>query len=202
VRLCGKILRARYSADNEKSQNKTYLVFSKENPENIADTILSRGNAVSYQLENAVTIDSWKAMKAFFNAATLEAYTYVHFKGDVWFNTYAKAADGVQLHRFCMTGEAYNLAAMKPDGKRAVGLRQNMLEANVPAAMTAYFDEFVGSTSYPGKKGTVDFYAVVSATNSVNFQLTILDHSWLAGRDGSIEIKTQQDIVKEVGFAY
>jgi fimbrial isopeptide formation D2 family protein len=202
VRLCGKILRARYSADNEKSQNKTYLVFSKENPENIADTILSRGNAVSYQLENAVTIDSWKAMKTFFNAATLEAYTYVHFKGDVWFNTYAKAADGVQLHRFCMTGEAYNLAAMKPDGKRAVGLRQNMLEANVPAAMTAYFDEFVGSTSYPGKKGTVDFYAVVSATNNVNFQLTILDHSWLAGRDGSIEIKTQQDIVKEVGFAY
>ncbi len=202
VRLCGKVVREKYTEGDDKSQNKTYLAFSAENPENIADTILSRGNAVSYQFKDVVTIESWEAMKAFFNAATVQAYTYVRIKGDVWFNTYCKAEDGVQLHRFCMTSKALNLAGIKPDGKRAVALRQNMLETNVPTAMTTYFDEFVGSTSYPGKKGTVDFYAVVSATNSVNFQLTILDYTWLLGQNESIEIKTQQDIVREVGFAY
>lgn len=202
VRLRGKIVRLACKDGDEKSQNKTYLAFADGNPAQIEDTILSRGNAVSYQLSDVVTIESWDAMKAFFNAATVQAYTYVRIKGDVWFNTYGKAEDGVLLHRFCMTEKAYSLSAIKPDGKRAVALRQNMLEQNVPAAMTTYFDEFVGSGGYPGNKATVDFYAVVSATNSVNFQLTILDHAWLLGQDESITIATQQDIVREVGFAY
>ncbi len=202
VRLRGKIVREKYVEGNKNSQNKTYLVFGADNPATIEDTILSRGNTVSYQLANVTTIESWDAMKAFFNAATLEAYTYVHFKGDVWFNTYCKATDGVPLHRLCMTSKGINLSSIKPDGTRAVGMRQNMLEANVPAAMTTYFDEFVGSTSYPGKKAAMDFYAVVSATNNLNFQLTILDDTWLLGQNETIEIKTQQDIVREVGFAY
>ncbi|MBQ9778364.1 MAG: DUF11 domain-containing protein [Clostridia bacterium] len=202
VRLCGKVVRERYAEGDNATQNKTYLAFSQSNPKSIADTIVSRGNRVSYTFADAVQIESWDAMKGFFQASKVEAYTYVHIKGDVWFNTYAKAADGVVLHRFSMSSAAVNLSKMKPDGTRAVALRQNMLEANVPTAMTTYFDEILGSTSYPGKKGTVDFYAVVTATNSVNYQLTILDPSWMLGDDESIQISTEQDIVREMGFAY
>ena len=202
VRVSGTVVRERFQEGDNKSQNKTYLLFGADNPADIADTVLSRGNAVTYRMTDAVEIDSWEAMQDYFKAATVEAYTYVHIKGSVWFNTYCKASDGVPLHRFCMKETAGSLSAMKPDGERAVGLRQNMLEANVPTAMTTYFDEVLGSTSYPGKKGEMDFYAVVSATNSVNFQLTILDPFWMLGQDEHITISTQQDIVREIGFAF
>ena len=202
VRLSGTLVRAIYDAQDKNTQNKTYLVFDENNSAAIEDTILSRGNAVSYQLSDAVTIDSWNAMKEFFDAATLEAYTYVHFKGDMWFNTYCKAADGVPLHRLSMRELAGKLAAIKPDGARAVGIRQNALEANLPTAMATHFDELVGDTGFPGKHAKVDFYAVVSATNNVNFQLTILDYSWLNAKDAKIEINTPEDVVREVGLAF
>ena len=202
VRLRGEIVRERYSEGEKSSQNKTYLKFAQSNPQSIAQTVVSSGNRVSYSLADAVPIESWEAMQAFFQPAKVQAYTYVHIKGDVWFNTYCKASDGVPLHRFSMNQNAGSLTHMKPDGTRAVALRQNMLEANVPAAMTTYFDELAGSTKYPGNKGTVDFYAVVTATNSVNYQLTILESGWMLGDDESIQIATQQDIVREVGFAF
>ncbi len=203
VRLYGTVVRERYDAEDSKSENKTYLTFSDRNPESAEQTIVSRGNRVIYRLNNVVTLQNWIEMKDFFKANTLEAYTYVRIKGSVWFNSYCNTSDGVPLHRLSMNPAATSLTAIKPDGARAIGIRQNTLSANVPAAMTAFFDECLGDAKYPGQKMTdTDFYAVVTATNSVNFQLTILDASWLCGMEEPIEIKTQQDIVKEVGFSY
>jgi len=203
VRIYGTVVRERYDSSNTKSENKTYIQFADTNPQSVDDTIVSRGNTLTYTLENVIEITSWNDMKKVFNAETLEAYTYIHVKGDVWFNTYAKASDGVLLHRFCMTSSGTSLSKIKPDGVRAVGLRQNMLEANVPTAMTTFFDEIVGTTSFPGNKANLDFYAVVTAANNVNFQLTILESDWMKDADDNkIEIKTKQDIVKEMGFVY
>lgn len=202
VRIYGELIRERYDPSNTKSENKTYLQFADANPAIINSTIVSKGNKVTYDFSEVVEITSWDDMKKVFNAATLEAYTYIHIKGDVWFNTYAKASDGVVLHRFCMTSSGTSLSKMKPDGVRAVGFRQNTLEANAPMAMTTYFDEVFGSTSYPGNKANLDFYAVLTATNSVNFQLTILENDWMKKEYEEISIKSQWDIVKEIGFAF
>ena len=91
VRLSGTIVEQLYDPQDKNSQNKVYLAFGEDNPERIEDTILSRGNAVTYQFSNVVTIDSWDAMKSYFDPSAVKAYTYVRIKGNVWFNTYCKS---------------------------------------------------------------------------------------------------------------
>jgi len=203
VRFNANVVRVDYSSSVEKSQNKTYLEFAENNSTEILDTIVSRGNKVRFDLSSAVLIDSWSDMKSLFKANTVEAYTYVHVVGTAWFNTYMKASDSVPLTRFHMLSTASGLTAAKPDGTRAVGLRHNMLDVNVKSAYE-YFDGLLTATDFPGVQANVDFYAVLTATNSVNYQLTIIDPSWLLGKDENVKTEnyTNADVVKEVAMAY
>ncbi|MBR5139688.1 MAG: C40 family peptidase, partial [Clostridia bacterium] len=203
VRIEGTLTKEVYIDGDTKTQNKTFVAFAGTNPENIDDTIISHGNTVSFKLTDVVEITSWAEMKEYFTPDNVQAYTYVHFTGTVWFNTYTKAGDGVLLHRFSMNSSATSLDYIKPDGKRAVGFRENVIKANTPALMSGSFAEAFGATNYPGKKTTVDFYAVITATNGVNYQLTILETNWVAGGAGEvIKIENNQDIVREVAYAY
>ena len=203
VRIEGTLTREVYDEADKYSQNKIFITFADTNPENIKDTIISHGNTVSFKLTDAVEITSWSQMQEYFTPENVQAYTYVHFTGTVWFNSYSKATDGVPLHRFSMNSSASKLDHIKPDGARAVGFRENVIKANTPALMSGSFADAFGTTTYPGKKTTVDFYAVVTATNNVNYQLTILETNWVAGGAGeAIKIETNQDIVREVAYAY
>lgn len=198
----GDLVRLHVTIVDATSQNKRYLTVTENNPEDINDTILSRGNRVSYDLDDAVLIDSWEDMRSFFNVETIEAYTYVHFKGTMWMNTYKSAGDGVLLYRPHFNSKAGGLAAIKPDGKRAVGLRENMLDYNTGVAWSDYFGKYVGSTSYPGIEMEVDFYAVYTAANDYNFQITVIEPYWLTGNEEKIVIEDNKDIVTEVAYSY
>ncbi len=123
IRLYGIVVHERYTERNNASQNKIYMTFASENSLDIADTVLSRGNKVSYSFSDALEIDSHADMQAFFNCKTASVGTYVHIKGDVWFNTYAKGTDGVVRHRLSMNSAATSLCGIKPDATRAVVLR-------------------------------------------------------------------------------
>ena len=178
VQLCGRVVERNFSAGDR--ETKVFLQFAEGyNPDNISDTIVSSGNAITYSFNNVTTIESWDDMKALFNPNTLEAYTYVRFKGDMWFNTYTPSSENISILRFHMNSAASSLSTMKPDGTRALGMRENMLAANAPDAWTKYFKDVVDKTGYPGTKGTFDFYAVVTSTNGVNYQITILENDWL-----------------------
>ena len=210
IRIYANVIRINYDAANDSNQNKTYLNFSENNSVNITDTIIARGTQVEYNLENITTITSWKEMKSFFKGS-LEMYTYVHFKGTMWFNSYS-GSDKVLIHRLTMNPNATAISTIKPDGKRAVGIRHNMLQSNVPASLSMYFDTAFGvmndtDKDYPGegaKSVDLDFYAVVTCANSVNYQITILDPSWLLGRSEEVATgqKDNYSIVKEVAMAY
>ncbi len=177
VRLCARVIERKFSDGRE---NKIFLQFAESNnPTDIKETIVSSGNAINYNLDSVTVIESWDDMKTFFNPNTLEAYSYVRIKGEMWFNSYSKASDKVPIHRFHMNSSASSLATMKPDGVRALGLRQNALDFNAPKAMSEYFKDVVGNTTYPGTECNRDFYAVVTSTNGVNYQLTILEDDWL-----------------------
>ena len=199
VRLYASVERRTFSADGE---NKVLLHFAEGNPGTAEETVVSKGHSTALSLENAVSVQNWTQMKAIFNAETLSPYTLVHFKGKFYFNEYAANSDSIPIYRFHMNASASNLKTIKPDGTRALGLRHNMLEENVPAALSVYFNRVIGHDSYPGTSGTFDFYAVVTGVNSVNFQLTILDPSWLLGLDAPVETQTQVDIIREVAEAY
>lgn len=199
VRIKASAVKRTYESDGE---NRTYLVFADNNPEKAEDTVVSRGNEMTYDLSKAAVIDSWTAMKNFFKADAIEQYSLVRFTGDMYFNSYGSNSDSIPLHRFHMNKSASNLAGMKPDGTRALGLRQNMLEANVPSAVTTYFDPVIGTATYPGVKGNYDFYAVVTSVNGVNFQLTILESDWLVGNERTFETETNQEIAIQVAYSY
>jgi hypothetical protein len=177
VRLCARVIQRKYSDGRE---NKIFLQFAENNnPTDVKETIVSSGNAITYNFDNVIEIDSWDDMKTLFKPDTLEAYTYVRIKGEMWFNTYTGASDNILLYRVHMNSLADGLAGIKPDGTRALGLRRNMLEANVPDAINKYFKDVIGNSKYPGNDCNLDFYAVVTSTNIYNYQLTILEDDWL-----------------------
>ena len=178
VCFCARVVERNFS--DGKRENKIFLQFDEsKNPTDVNETIISSGNAINYTLDNVTVIESWEDMQEFFKPDTLQAYSYVRIKGEMWFNSYSKAADKVPIHRFHMNSSASSLATMKPDGVRALGIRENALNYNAPQAMASYFKDVVGNTTYPGTNCNLDFYAVVTSTNGVNYQLTILENDWL-----------------------
>ena len=206
VQLYGTVVCENFT-DN--GQNKIYLEFADNNPANIADTIVSRNNEMNYTFDGVTLVSSWTEMKSFFNAETMEPYTYVRLTGDFWCNSYAKTGDAVNLYRLTMNGSATSAAKMAPDGARTIAFRRSMMDANVPTALTSYFEKIVMNASSPGGltnkddwKDNLDFYAVVTTVNSSYFYITVLDSDWLMGSDKTIEIKDNFDIVEEVAYAY
>ena len=167
------------TTNENNTQNKKYLKFTDNNPEDISDTIISRGNQLTYSLANVVEISSWDDFKEFFISENVQAYTYVRITGTIWVNTYTSSIDNEPLYRIHMNPSAEKLINIKPDEVRAIGIRKNALKANAPSIMNSNFAKSFGSTKYPGSKTTVDFYAVVTAYNYYNYQITILEDSWL-----------------------
>ena len=163
------------------------LVATDKNPLTVEETILSTGNEIKYTFENVVEINNWTEMKGIFNINTIEAYTYVHFKGTMYMNYYAKADDKVDLHRPHFNKSASELAQIKPDGARAIGFRENMLVENTGNAWETYFGSAIGSTKYPGNAFEADFYAVYTSVNGVNFMMTVLDASWFVSHEHTYE---------------
>ena len=129
-------------------------------------------------------MEDWEDWTTNFKVDTLANYTYVRIKGTVYLNKYAASsvADKVALYRPHMNAKVSDLASIKPDGTRAVGFRENVLTANIGDAWTNYFTTAwsTSTSSSASKSQTVDIIAVFTGSNSINFQLTILEASWLA----------------------
>ena len=205
VRILGVVTEEVYSASDSGSQNKCSLTFSSSNPSTAAETILSRANSVSYSFSDAVTLQSQADFDSLFNEETLSAYTYVHFKGRVFLNYLTANGDGVVFYRPHMNGAASAAKDIKPDGKHTVGMRENVLIANVGAAWEDYFREKWVNQSVATSIGyfqDVDFYAVYTGVDSESFQLTVLDGSWLRPVTEKLSVKTDQDALMEMANAY
>ncbi len=186
-------------------QPKKFLQFDEtNNPANVSDTILSKGNIVSYDLDNVITITNWADFKAFFADVTqAQTYSYVRFKGTMYRARYDGAADGVVLYRPHMNASASGLASIKPDGARAVGFRANVIEANVGSAWGNYFNNASWTTSVNASQPVeVDITAVYTNATSVNFIVTLLEANWLKKDPVLWNPTTPQEVVTEMAEAY
>jgi len=184
----GDLVRLVVNVKHKATGNKTYLEFIEgNNPTNVAETIVSSGNAVTYNLDNVVTLENWDAWKTTFVVDTLPMYTYIRIKGTVYLNklnSTSSASGGVTLYRPHMNPAPTNLTGMKPDGTRAIGFRENVLKANLGSTTwSTYFSGKTWSTSYTFTdtkyQKEVDIIAVYTNANGVNFMLTILEADWL-----------------------
>ena len=193
---------------NNETHNKKYLEFAEQNPANINDTVVSKGNIVSYSLDGMTVLEDWSDWQAFFKADTIPMYSYFTIKGEVCLNRYrAQDANGnVTLYRPHMVYTGVSGASdIKPDGTRAVGFRENALVANIGSAWENYFS---GSTwennagpSMNSKK-KVEIVCVLTGINRYNYQVTVLEAKWLKTEPVYLEISTNQDIVMEMAEAY
>lgn len=130
----------------------------------------------SFDTTWAKGVSDWAGMQELYNVDTLRPYTLVKLTGTIYLHYYEGSDTG--NYRVHMNAEAAGAADIKPDGKRAVCLRQNMLEHNLGADWQELFGgEDV--SSYPGAcyEGTI--YAVYTGANGTYMQLTILDPSWI-----------------------
>jgi len=203
VRLYGKLVQLTYTSDDKTSQNKIYLDFdSQQNPQNIIDTIVSQNNAVSYNFDQIVDLTDWKDWQKTFNPESIEAYTYIKISGKVFLNSFT-GNDNVVIHRVHANAGATTLVNIKPDAARAAGFRQNVLEQNIGDDWRNLFSYQQDSVSkiYPGDDVNVEIVAIVTATNSVNYQLTVLRRDWVVTNPTSFEY-TNQQVVTEVAYAF
>lgn len=186
-------------------QPKKFLQFDEtNNPANVSDTVVSKGNIVSYDLDNVTTITNWADFKAFFADVTqAQTYSYVRFKGTMYRARYDGASDGVALYRPHMNPSASGLASIKPDDARAVGFRANAIEANVGSAWGSYFNNASWTTSINASQPVeVDITAVYTNATSVNFIVTLLEANWLKKDPVLWNPTTPQEIVTEMAEAY
>jgi len=173
--------------NDDENESKRYAEFiAEKNPESIEDTIISRGNEVSYRLDEAILVENWADMQDLFNVATLETYTYVHLKGPGYINRYEKT----DLYRPHMNAKATGLSTMKPDTKRALGFRGPVLKANI--SDEAWADYKTDLAGYPGSTSNVhsmdlDVYCVVTKTTTLNFFLTVLEDDWFVDHTHTYE---------------
>ncbi len=204
VRLYGKLVKEVYQAGVSNTQNKILFEFDQEkNPQDINQTIVSQNNKINYKFDQVVELEDWYEWKQLFDPTTIQAYTYIKITGKVYLNTYV-ANDGVAIIRVTANGAGTNLEGIKPDGKRALGFRQNVIEANLGENWRDYFcyPEDCPSKNFPGYEKQVEITAIVTCTNSVNYQLTVLCADWVTASEPTPFEYTSQQVVYEVAHAF
>lgn len=177
--------------------NKFYLDFSSTNG-TIESTIVSSGNNVSYNLQKVVTVSSWEQMKQMFAVGSIKEGTYVKFDTAIYLGRYTGGSDGIEVYYLHLNSQASAIADVRTDGKRAVSIRNNVMEANIGANWKSlFFDEEPTSLA---TRCNVSVTALYTGANGAYFQLTILDDSWIQPIQQSAF--TNQDAVVEVAYAY
>ena len=154
---------------------KKYLEFSKENVSAV-NTIVSRGNEVSYTFEDAVEIDSWEDAKKFFVKSTNSPYTYLKITGGFYLCLY-RGSDPTDNFRFHMNADATTSEGATSDGI-SITFRDDAMKANLGAAWKDILS-LEESMTYPGTFVEKDIYALYIGGNKSYYQLVILDDSWV-----------------------
>lgn len=176
--------------------NKRYLSFSVENGTQ-ESTIVSRNNAITYQLSNVITVGSWAEMQALFAVGNIPEYTYVRLEGALLCNRY-EGSDGVTVSRVHMNEAATGVSGIRCDGSRTVSFRDNVMAANLGADwMNLFFEEAPIPGQYPGTRVTGSVTAIYTGANNYYYQLTVLDENWV-----SLEEYNKEEAVVLVANAY
>lgn len=164
--------------------NKRYLDFSGENG-TLETTLVSRGNEVTYELNDVITVNSWAQMQEMFAVGNISEYTYVCLEGAIFCNRY-EGSDGVTVSRVHMNEGATGSSGIRCDGARTVSFRDPVMEANLGADwMNLFFDETPVTGQYPGTRVTGSVTALYTGGNNYYFQLTVLDESWVSVQECS-----------------
>ena len=158
--------------------NKRYLDYHSGNG-SIDSTVISSGNAVTYDLNNVITVRSWAELQSLFAVGSIPDYSYIRLEGPIYVNRYT-GSDGITTSRIHMNEAATGISGIRCDGSRTVSLRDNVMEANLGLQwQELFFEEMPAEGRYPGIRLTGSVTAVYTGGNNYYFQLTVLDEDWV-----------------------
>lgn len=190
-------LLATYGLDGTiNTPNKYYLDFSADNGD-IASTIVSSGNTVSYSLTNTIKVSSWEQMQELFAVGTIPEYAYIEFTGDLYINRYT-GSDGITFSRLHMNSAATAVSGIKPDGSKTASLRDNVMDVNLGENWAdLFFDEMPATGKFPGYKAKGKLIALYTGGNNYYYQLNVLDASWV-----ELVPYDNGDVLTETAYSY
>ncbi len=169
-------------SENENMPGRKYLEFSAENGA-IDTTIISRGNSTKYNLDNAVTVNTWNDMKNIFKVATLEPYSIFKFTGTTYFNYYVTGA----TYRPHKNAAALSVSDIRPDRTHTIALTVSSMTENLGAGwQTLFADSLTTKTEQPGTTVDKTFYTMYIGADATRFYFVILDENWVYDTEFSI----------------
>lgn len=171
------VFSATVKKDTSSSTNytlKKYLEFSADNGR-IENTIISKNNEITYELDDVLTLSSWSDMKSYFVKNKVTPYTYMKITAGSYLYYYP--SNDTLMYRVHKNPSAADVDGMSV-GDLRIGIRDDVMTANLGADWTKpLFDEV--SEGYPGILVDKDFYVLFIGGNKSYYQLVILDESWI-----------------------
>ncbi len=139
------VLAGTITAGDQYNTSLRYLDYADSNPENIEETIISRGNEVTYSFEDAVVLDEWADWETAFT--DIKPMTYIRITGTlysirsnssygVWGETDSQARMRTRENRLYMNAEAASWADITVAG-RYVTLIDNVMTTNLGSSWTS-----------------------------------------------------------------
>ncbi len=202
--------RVRFSAtvtsdNNSHNPGRIHLVYSSSN--DFASTVISKGNTVTYNLDNVTTLETTANLKNHFivmpasdgdytkfTAGSTVPYSYVKITGEYYIN-YSASNEIYRLHKVSTATEENDIKY----NNRPINLRNTSMEKILGEN---WKDDFIteNDETYPGLVTDVSFTALYTGANGSGYNLVILDDKWIE-RPVEKEL-TNGDIVKEIAYAY
>ena len=173
------------TADSD-ANNQNYIEYSNENPAN-SETIISSGNTVCYDFENAIHLTEQSKFEETFTTS-LKPMTLIRITGEV-LGVRCAPEMAVKGTRNATRQNALSLnvgATTWPKvNKKYVALIDNVLTANLGSTSwnkkIPYANVAISANWGSAKKTTkvIDIYVMYVGYNAYNFELVMLDSSWL-----------------------
>lgn len=153
---------------------KKYLVFSDEG-EGITNTVISSGNTITYNFENALTASTQAELKTALNSND-NYYKYVKITGKTYFQYYKSST--TYRYRVNKNG-ATNANQMRINGKLQVA--NFTLASNTANLGSGWYKYLFPSTdtTLPGALTEKTFYALFIGESEYYSHLLILDTDWI-----------------------
>lgn len=191
------------SDNNTHNPGRIHLVYSSSN--DFDSTVISKGNAITYNLDNVTTLKTTANLKnnfivipatdnTKFTEGSTVPYSYVKITGEYYMN-YASSDDCYRIHKVSTATEEANIKY----NNRPIKLRNELMEKNVGENWKT---DFVprDDSAYPGAITDVAFTALYTGANGSGYNLVILDEAWI---EKPVEKElTNGDIAKEIAYAY
>lgn len=182
----GDLLRIRVTLVEEDSG--ISFAYSSDNSTN-AKKVISTGNTVNYNFENATGVASWRRMTSVFNGKTLKDNAPVKIYGSL----YVYVLDGdYYIH---MNPDAKSIDDIKPDGTRVVKISGGTRGAELLSAYAGSED----SKKFPGKGISGEICAFYAGADDESYNILLSDSSWLTA---TALVSEEQSALVEVAYAY